>query len=209
MSNGVLCTPIRILIADDHPMVRQGLSQICDAEPDMQVVGQASNGQDAYRLAVLLHPDVIVMDMIMPGLDGVQVTQHLTVDNPDVGVIILTVCNQDHYILDAIKAGARAYLLKDADSDTLLRTIRAVAAKETVVNPHMARTILDEFRHQQSDPVVSNGITYLTEGDLHILRLMAQGMDMRAVGEQLNMTEQVVRQRLTRMAEKLHISEHA
>ena len=125
--------PIRILIADDHTMVRQGLIHICNAEPDMQVVAEAGDGQEACQLALAARPDVAVIDINMPVLDGVQATQRLIEADPDLGVIILTMFCQDEYIYEAIKAGARAYLLKNADSDELIQAIRAVAIGEALV----------------------------------------------------------------------------
>ncbi len=165
--------PIRILIADDHAMVRQGLSQICEAEPDIRVVGQAADGQEACRLVLEVQPDVVIMDINMPGLDGVQATRCLTETSPDLGVIILTMYRQDEYIFEAIKAGARAYLLKDADSEELLQAIRTVATGEALLNPAVARKMIEEFRRLQHDPDNVQGITPLTELELDILRLAA------------------------------------
>ena len=150
--------PIRILIADDHTMVRQGLIQICDAEPDMQVVAEAGDDQQAYQLALGTQPDVAVIDINMPVLDGVKATPLLTRANPDLGVIILTMYRQDDYIFEAIKAGARAYLLKDADSDELLQAIRLVATSEALLSPAIARKMVKEFRrlqHEQGKPTAS------------------------------------------------------
>ena len=114
-------------------MVREGLSQICDVEPDMQVVGQAADGRQAVRLARRLNPDVVVMDINMPGKNGLQATNEITAENPHIGVIILTMYRQEGYISEAINAGARAYLLKGTNSRELLRAIRTVAKSETVV----------------------------------------------------------------------------
>jgi len=198
--------PIRIMIADDHPMVRQALCQVCEAEPDIEVIGQAADGDEAYRMALLLHPDVVLMDLSMPLLDGVQATRHLTDtdDTATIGVIIMTVCHQAAYVLQALKAGARAYLVKEADSDTLLQTIRAVATGEIVVTPLMARMILDEYRHQQSDPRVSNGLTHLQVHDQELLNLTMQGTPPPAITAQLGLTEQSIRRRLSLIAAKLH-----
>jgi NarL family two-component system response regulator LiaR len=198
--------PIRVLIADDHTMVRQGLSQICDEEPDIQVVGQAADGQEACRLAVLVRPDVVIMDINMPVLDGVQATRKITDSNPDMGVIILTMYRQDQYVFEAIKVGARAYLLKDADSDELLRAVRAVAAGEALLDPAIALKMIEEFRRLQSDPVGADGITLLTERELDILRLVAQGLDNNAIGDRLALSEKTIRNRLTVVFEKLQVN---
>jgi len=198
--------PIRILIADDHTMVRQGLSQICDEEPDILVVGQAADGQEACRLASLVRPDVVIMDINMPKLDGVQATHEITATNADIGVIILTMYRQDQHVFEAIKAGARAYLLKDADSDELLRAIRAVAAGEALLDPAIALKMMDEFRRLQSDPVGADGITLLTERELDVLKLVAQGLDNNTIGDRLALSEKTVRNRLTVIFEKLHVN---
>lgn len=198
--------PIRILIADDHAVVRQGLSQICDAEADMQVVGQAPDGQEACRLAAIHIPDVVVFDINMPVLDGVQATRQLLEAQPGIGVIILTMHRQDQYVFEAIKAGARAYLLKDADSDELLRAIRAVASGEAVLNPTIALRMMEEFRRQQNDPVGADGITALTEREQDILRLVAQGMDNNEISDRLSLSEKTVRNRMTVIFEKLHVN---
>jgi NarL family two-component system response regulator LiaR len=197
---------IRLLIADDHTMVRQGLTQICGAEPDMEVVAQAADGQEACRLAGVVQPDVVVMDINMPVLDGVQATRHISKTSPGIGVIILTMYRQDQYVFEAIKAGACAYLLKDADSDELLRAIRAVATGEALLDSGIALKMIEEFRRLQSDPVGADGITQLTERELDILRLVAQGLDNNDIGSRLGLSEKTVRNRLTVVFEKLHVN---
>lgn len=198
--------PIRLLIADDHTMVRQGLSQICDAEPDIQVVGQAADGQEAWRLAQLVQPDVVIMDINMPVLDGVQATRHITEAQPGIGVIILTMYRQNQYVFEAIKAGARAYLLKDADSDELLRAIRTVASGAALLDSAIALKMIEEFRRLQSDPVGADGISPLTDREMDILRLVAKGLDNNEIGDQLGLSEKTVRNRLTVVFEKLHVN---
>jgi DNA-binding NarL/FixJ family response regulator len=198
--------PIRILIADDHTMVRQGLSQICEAEPDMQVVGQAADGQAACRLVLELQPDVVVMDINMPEVDGVQATRYLTKVNPDLGIIVLTMHRQDQYIFEAIKAGARAYLLKNADSEELLQAIRAVAIGEGLLSPAIALKMIEEFRHLQDGPGENEDITLLTELELDVLRLVAQGLPNSDIGDQLGLTEKTIRNRLTLIFNKLHLN---
>lgn len=195
---------IRILIADDHTMVRQGLSQICDAEPDMTVIGQAGNGAEAVSLALRLHPDVVVMDINMPGMDGVQATRAITAAQEDIGVVILTMYRQDQHVFEAIKAGARAYLLKDADSDELLHAIRAVAAGQALLDPAIARKMIEEFRRleeNQTDPETQA----LAPRDLEILRLVAQGLENEEIAARLNISEKTVRNRLTGIFETLHV----
>ncbi len=205
---------IRILIADDHTMVRQGLTQICNAEPDMEVVGQAADGQEASRLALQLAPHVVVMDINMPVLDGVQATRYITENAPDVGVLILTMYRQDQYVFEAIKAGARAYLLKDADSDELLRSIRIVAGGEALLEPAIALKMMDEFRRIQEAPdgdMTSNDgtdqqIAQLSDREQEILKLVAQGLDNSAIGDRLGLSEKTIRNRLTQIFDKLQVN---
>ena len=201
---------IRILIADDHTMVRQGLTQICNAEPDMEVVGQAADGQEASRLALQLEPHVVVMDINMPVLDGVQATRYITENAPVVGVLILTMYRQDQYVFEAIKAGARAYLLKDADSDELLRTIRIVAAGEALLDPSIALKMMDEFRRIQERPAGEEPdgeeISQLSEREREILKLVAQGLDNGQIGDRLGLSEKTIRNRLTQIFEKLQVN---
>ena len=201
-----MTSPICILIADDHAMVRQGLSQICNAENDMKVVGEASDGQEAIQQTLLSQPDVVVMDINMPNLDGVQATRRLTETNPELGVIIITMNRQDEYIFEAIKAGARAYLLKNANSDELLYAIRTVAAGEALLNPGIAMKMIAEFRRLQTNFGETDSLTLLTDSELEILRLVAQGMSNKDISEKLGLAEKTVRNRLSAIFDKLHVS---
>jgi len=196
---------IRLLIADDHTMVRQGLTQICNAEPDMTVVGQAADGQEAVRLALEVNPDVVVMDINMPLLDGVQATRNITKRATHIGVIILTMYRQDQYIFEAIRAGARAYLLKDADSDELLRSIRIVADGEALLDPVIARKMMEEFRRLKQEANDGEETAELSEREREILRLVAQGLDNGQIGERLGLSEKTIRNRLTQIFDKLHV----
>ena len=199
-------TPIRILIADDHTMVRQGLSQICGVEPDMQVVGQAVNGRAACALASSVQPDVVVMDINMPIMDGVQATRQLMAANPAIGVIILTTYRQDQYVFEAIKAGARAYLLKDVGSNELLQAIRTIAAGDALLDPPLAKKMISEFHQLQAQFDPSTPTTTLLEQELNILRLVAQGLSNSEIGQELNLSEKTIRNRLTIIFGKLHVN---
>lgn len=198
--------PIRILIADNHAIVRQGLSQICDAEPDMQVIGQATDGQETYNLALQLQPDLIILDINLPVLDSVQLTRLLTTALPGLGILLLTTHRQDQTVFEVIKAGARAYLLKDADADMLLQAVRTVAAGEAMMNPVIAHKILDTFQQQQRDRVMPHGIIFLNQRDMDILRLFSQGLDISDVSQRLCLLETTVQDRMTVILEKLHVS---
>lgn len=197
---------IRILIADDHTMVRQGLSQICEAEPDLEIVGQASDGRQAVQLALNLNPDIVIMDINMPIQDGVEATKQITAEKPGMGVIILTMYRQDQYVFEAIKAGARAYLLKDADSDELVRAIRSVAEGEALLDPSIAMKMIEEFKRLQDDALLAEGLTPLTDREQDILRLVAQGHSNQEIADQLHLSEKTIRNRLTVIFEKLHVN---
>lgn len=199
-------SPIRVLIADDHKLFRQGIRQICEVKGEFEVVGEAENGQEAVDLARQLTPDVVLMDINMPVLDGVQATSLITKHNPSVQVIILTMYRQDHYVFEAVKAGARGYLLKDTDWQDLLEAVRAVHRGEALVNPALAVRLLDEFRRISQRPADDEGVERLTEGEMDVLRLVAQGLENKEIIEQLCLTEKTVTNRLSKIYQKLHVN---
>jgi DNA-binding NarL/FixJ family response regulator len=197
---------IRVLIADDHRIVRQGLRHVCELAGDLIVVGEAEDGQEAIKLARQLQPDVILMDINMPLLDGVQATQRIVEADLPVQVIILTMFRQDQYVFEAIKAGARGYLLKDVDEGDLVNAIRAVHRGDALINPSMAVKLLDEFRRLSQMDDSTGDMEGLTQGEMEVLRLVAQGADNKAVGEQLALSERTVANRLSSIYEKLHVN---
>ena len=196
---------IRVLIADDHRIVRQGLCHVCELG-GLTVVGEAEDGREAVKLARQLQPDVILMDINMPILDGVQATGLVVEANPSARVIILTMYRQDRYVFEAIKAGARGYLLKDVDEQDLLAAIRAVHQGDALINPSLAARLLDEFRRLGQIADEADDVEGLTEGEMEVLRLIAQGADNKAVAERLALSERTVANRLSSIYEKLHVS---
>jgi DNA-binding NarL/FixJ family response regulator len=198
--------PIRILLADDHRLFRQGMRQICEVLGGFEVVGEAENGEEAAHLAKELQPDVILMDINMPLLDGVQATSLITENNLTTRVIILTMYRQDSYVFEAIKAGARGYLLKDADEQELVDVVRAVHRGEALIDSALASRVLDEFRRLSQLTTEDGDVESLTPGELDVLRLVAQGADNKAIGEKLFLSESTVANRLSTIYQKLHVN---
>jgi DNA-binding NarL/FixJ family response regulator len=197
---------IRVLIADDHRIVRQGLRHVCELADGLVVVGEAENGREALKLAQQLHPDIILMDINMPILDGVQATSFIVEANPAARVIILTMYRQDRYVFEAIKAGARGYLLKDIDEQDLIAAIRAVHQGDALINPSLAVKLLDEFRRLSQKTDEAEDTEDLTQAEMEILHLVAQGADNKAVAAQLALSERTVANRLSSIYEKLHVN---
>ncbi len=199
-------SPIRLLLADDHRLFRQGLRHLCEAAGDLRVVGEAEDGEQAVRLARQLRPDVALMDIQMPRLDGVEATRQIVESCPETRVIVLTMYREERYVFDAIRAGAQGYLLKDADEQELLAAIRAVARGEALVDPGLASRLLDEFRRLSRLEARQEGLEELTEGEMEVLRLVAQGADNKSVARTLHLSERTVANRLSEIYRKLHVN---
>ena len=197
----------RLLLCDDHAMFRQGLRSILESEEGFRVIGEAANGREAVRYALETRPDVVLMDIQMPELDGVAATKAILGEQPDTKVIILTMYRQDRYVFEAIKAGARGYLLKDADANDLIDAIQRVAAGETLLSAEMASSILDEFRRYGELPRhPDHALSELTEREEDILRLLAQGRSNLEIADALGVSEKTVRNRLSEIFSKLRLN---
>jgi len=197
----------RLLLCDDHAMFRQGLRSILETEDDVRIIGEASTGREAVRYALETKPDVVLMDIQMPELDGVAATKAILAEDPDIRVIILTMYRQDRYVFEAIKVGARGYMLKDADAGDLISAIRRVAAGETLLNAEMAASILDEFRKTDQLPAhPDHRIRELTDREEEILRHLAQGATNQEIAAALDVSEKTVRNRLSEIFSKLRLN---
>ena len=198
----------RLLLCDDHALFRQGLKSILETEKDFRIIGEAATGREAVRYALHTRPDVILMDIQMPELDGVAATKTILEEQANTKVIILTMYRQDRYVFEAIKAGARGYMLKDADANDLISAIRRVAEGETLLNAEMAASILDEFKKvtEELPAHPSHPISELTEREATILRLLAQGDSNQAIAEALGVSEKTVRNRLSEIFSKLRLN---
>ncbi|MGQ9735615.1 MAG: response regulator [Thermaceae bacterium] len=195
---------IRILLADDHALFRQGLKSLLEAEGDFKVVGEARDGREAIRHALEAKPDVILMDIQMPNLDGVQATQEILREWPKARVIILTMYRQDAYVFEAVKAGARGYLLKDADAKALTEAIRRVAAGEVLLDAELAGQIIQDFKAKREQGPGFHA--ELSEREVQILRLLAQGYTNLEIAAELSLSEKTVRNRLSEIFQKLHLN---
>jgi DNA-binding NarL/FixJ family response regulator len=188
---------IRVLIADDHPLARAGLEHLLGALDDITVVGAASGGREAVRLAADHQPDVVLMDLEMPDMDGIESTQALRARQPGAAVVVLTSFSDRERILAALDAGAVGYLLKDADPEELARAIRAAARGEAPLHPLAARELLDRHR----------GGPQLTDRESEILALVAQGLPNKLIARRLAISERTVKGHLTRVFERIGVTD--
>jgi NarL family two-component system response regulator LiaR len=194
---------IRILLVDDHAIVRKGLRALLSTEGDLEVVGEASNGVEALTAARLLAPDVILMDLMMPEMDGIEATRQIKVALPGAHVLVLTSFAADDKVFPAIKAGALGYLLKDSGPEELLKAIRGVYRGEPSLEPSIARKLLLELSQPAKAPPT---VDPLTERELEVLRLIAQGLSNKDIAEQLVVAEWTVRTHVSNILSKLHLA---
>ena len=196
-------TPIRVLIADDHAVVRIGIRALLTTEKDILVVGEANDGLEALNQANALNPDVILMDLMMPRMDGIEATRRITEHQPKARILVLTSFAADDKVFPAIKAGALGYLLKDSGPEELVKAIHGVYRGEPSLEPSIARKVLLELTHPpQATPTTSP----LTERELEVLRLVAQGMSNREIAEHLVVAEFTVRSHVSSILSKLHLA---
>jgi NarL family two-component system response regulator LiaR len=196
-------TTIRLLIADDHGIVRKGIKALLATEKDMQVVGEAENGAEAVQKAATLRPDVVLMDLVMPEMDGIEATRRITAEQPETRILVLTSFAADDKVFPAVKAGALGYLLKDSTPDQLLEAIRQVHRGEPSLEPSIARKVLQELSRpgqgkQTTEP--------LTERELDVLRLIAQGMSNKEIAAKIFVAEWTVRSHVSNILGKLHLA---
>jgi len=207
--------PIRVLLVDDHAIVRDGIHSLLKTQPDIEVVGEASNGRDAVSKAESLQPDVVLMDLVMPGMDGIEAIRLIVDGQPDSRILVLTSFSAEDKVFPAIKAGAMGYLLKDCDSEELVRAIHQVHQGESSLHPKIARMLLREMGAAGkpspggSEPPPANvrpAVDPLTERELDVLKLVAHGKSNREIADELVVAEGTVRTHVSNILSKLHLA---
>jgi two-component system, NarL family, response regulator LiaR len=197
--------PITILLVDDHAIVRQGVCAFLDTQPDLKVVAEADSGEVAVRLAAELAPDVALMDLMMPGMDGVEATRRLKQTSPRTQVVVLTSYHQDEHIFPAIRAGALSYLLKDVSPVELANAVRKAAVGEAMLHPQVAARVVQEIHGAQRDPI--NPFIELSERELQVLRLVADGRSNANIAAALTISEKTVKSHVSNILSKLHVQD--
>ena len=194
---------IRLLITDDHSIVRKGIKALLATEKDMEVIGEAENGAEAVAKAAALKPDVVLMDLVMPEMDGIEATRRITSEQPGTRILVLTSFAADDKVFPAVKAGALGYLLKDSTPDQLLEAIRQVYRGEPSLEPSIARKVLQELSHPAQGKQTAEP---LTERELDVLRLIAQGMSNREIASKIFVAEWTVRSHVSNILSKLQLA---
>ena len=202
-----MTSSIRVLIADDQQLVRTGLRMILEAEPDINVVGEATNGREAVAMARELGPDVVLMDIRMPELDGIEATRRVVQRNREAStrVLMLTTFDLDEYVYDALRAGASGFLLKDAPANQLAAGVRMVAGGDALLAPAITRRLIEEFAAAPPAPPAPPGLDELTPRELEVFRLVAQGKSNADIAAELIIGETTVKTHVTRMMMKLGV----
>jgi DNA-binding NarL/FixJ family response regulator len=193
----------RVAVVDDQEMVRTGLRMVLDAEPSMEVVGEAGDGAGAVSLADRERPDVVLMDIRMPGMDGLEATRRITAAHPEVAVLVLTTFDLDEYVYAALRAGAAGFLLKDAPADDLVHAIAVVARGDALLAPSVTKRLMAEFAARPDASSVS--LDGVTDREVEVLRLVARGMSNAEIAEQLFVAETTVKTHVSRLLMKLGV----
>jgi len=194
---------IRILIVDDHAVVRRGLKALLGTEPDMEIVGEAENGREAIDQAEQLEPDVVLMDLVMPEVSGVEATRRIVLRNKNTRVLVLTSFGGDDKLFPALKAGAQGYLLKDATPEELVRAIRGVVHEQSTLTPSVARRLL---REMSKDPAAMTRLESLTARETEVLQLIARGMSNGSIADRLCISEATARTHVSSILGKLNVA---
>ena len=196
---------IKILLAEDHVVVREGTRKLLESQPDFEVVGEAGDGEEAVELTKQLHPEVVIMDITMPKLSGIEATKQIKVLCPSTAVLVLTGYDYDEYVFALIEAGAAGYLLKEATGDELIDAIRLVKAGEPAVHPRIMRKILDHLRTPVQEPAEIATAESLTEREMEVLRWAVKGMSNKEIADALCLSVRTVQAHLQNIFNKLGV----
>jgi NarL family two-component system response regulator LiaR len=202
---GGLVDRIRILLADDHVMVRQGTRELLEHEGDMEVVAEAGDGQEAVMLAGRERPHIVIMDVAMPKLDGIEATRQIKTLYPTVAVLVLTAYDDDQYVFALLEAGAAGYLLKDVPMEELIKAVRAVHAGESVLHPAVARKVVSRFAQPSVEREKEDSLDQLTEREVEVLRLAAKGLTNREIARDLAISARTVQVHLSNTFSKMGV----
>ena len=194
---------IRVMIVDDHPVVRRGIQSLLSEEDDIQVAGEAVNGKDALEKVEDLKPDVILMDLVMPEMSGIEAIERITASHPDARILVMTSFAADDKVFPSIKAGALGYLLKDSDPEDLIRMIRQVFRGELSIHPTIARKVIQELNRPATEPLTPSPIT---EREVEILKLLAEGMENKEIAAKLVVQDATVRTHVSNILRKLQLA---
>ena len=195
--------PIRILLADDHGVVRKGLRFLLSQDPEVEVAGEAEDGREAVRLAAELLPNIVIMDIAMPQLNGLDAAQQITKTNPRVAVIVLSMYSDEEFLIRALSAGAKGYLLKDSAEADVLRAVHAVAQGRTYFTPSIAHTLLEDYMRRLQQEGVQDRYDLLTDREREVLQLLAEGRSNKEVAALLNLSIHTIDTHRTNFMQKL------
>ena len=196
--------PISVVVADDHPVFRHGMRALLDGVADVELIGEAADGDEAVAAALALEPDVVLMDLRMPGLNGIDATRKILAAAPDAGILVLTMFEDDDSVFAAMRAGARGYLLKGSEQEEVMRAIRAIASGEAIFGPAIARRLIGYFSSASTE-----AFPELTAREREVLELMAQGRNNQAIAGELTLSLKTVRNHVSNVFNKLHVTDRA
>jgi DNA-binding NarL/FixJ family response regulator len=195
---------IRVVVADDHDLFREGLRQLLETIPSVEIIGEASDGQDAIKLVAELNPDVILMDINMPRVDGLRATEYIVKHFPTTNVVVLTMYQDDEYAIHAIRAGAKSYLLKNSRSEEVIKAIHVAASGGSTIDAALAPALVREY-HRLLTKTPSNNQRHLSERETTLLRLLANGFNNRQIADHLDLAESTVKNNLSSLFQKIGV----